>query len=98
MNDYIPSPINTDGVILTADMMILVDRLAKNAHDVWAKFRIQDGWTYGEHRDDDKKTHPCLVPYSELTDTEKACDIAMAEGVIKVMLSIGYEIKEAGSR
>lgn len=32
---------------------------------------MNDGWTYGELRDDAGKHHPCLVPYDELNETER---------------------------
>lgn len=33
--------------------------------------RILDGWEFDLKRDDASKTHPCLEPYSDLTDSEK---------------------------
>lgn len=35
-------------------------------HDNWSKTRIADGWVYGEVKDADAKTHPCLVPFTFL--------------------------------
>ncbi len=28
--------------------------------------KIKDGWTHGEVKDADAKTHPCLVPFQQL--------------------------------
>jgi len=36
------------------------------SHDNWMKQKIADGWVYGEEKDVDKKTHPCIVPFEEL--------------------------------
>lgn len=35
-------------------------------HEEWSKFKLADGWTYGEVKDTEKRTHPCLVPYEQL--------------------------------
>lgn len=43
-------------------------------HDQWMDQKRADGWVYGETRDDDKKTHPSLVPYGELPDSEQKKD------------------------
>jgi hypothetical protein len=42
------------------------DAPASAMHDNWSKQKIADGWVYGEVKDSDKKTHPCLVPFKEL--------------------------------
>ena len=42
------------------------DAPASAMHDNWSKEKIADGWVYGEVKDAEKKTHPCLVPFEEL--------------------------------
>ena len=42
------------------------DAPASAMHDNWSKEKIADGWVYGEVKDSEKKTHPCLVPFEEL--------------------------------
>jgi hypothetical protein len=69
--DYHPTPIDTLGVTLTKEIEELTELLAKNAHDLWARQRFAEGWTYGPHRNDRAKQHPSLVPYEELPDSEK---------------------------
>ena len=62
-------------------MMELVEEMAKNVHDVWAKTRMEQGWTYGEMRNDAMKHHPCLVEYEELPfvlDVQKAMEDKLA--------------------
>lgn len=86
---YTPRPIITDAIVLTEQQRDLVERLAENAHDVWAAKRIADGWTYGAKRDDDAKTHPCLVPYADLPESEKDYDREMVLQVVKAAIAIG---------
>ena len=90
---YQPKPIDSSTVDLDATLKGLTERLAENAHDVWALGRMKEGWTYGPHRDDAHKKHPCLVPYEELPDSEKEYDRAMATGTLKAMIALGYRIE-----
>ena len=92
MNKYIPSPIDLSEVELPSDINSLVELIAKNVHDVWAKQRIEEGWTYGEVKDSIKKTTPCLVPYEELPEEEKEYDRKTAMETLKLVVKLGYRI------
>jgi len=35
-------------------------------HDCWCKVKLEAGWVYGEIKDPDALTHPCLVPFEDL--------------------------------
>ena len=48
--------------------------LPSHSHDSWLKEKEKNGWTYGEIKNYDKKTHPCMVPFEDLTDQQKAKD------------------------
>ena len=91
---YTPNPINTENIVLDEELLKLAELLAENVHDVWAKGRINEGWTYGEHRDDNKKQTPCLVPYSHLPESEKEYDRNTALSTIKAIISLGYRIEK----
>ena len=92
---YTPKPINTDDVELSEDLFQLTEKLAKNTHDVWAKGRIADGWSYGEKRDDANKKTPCLVPYEELSESEKEYDRNTALETLKLIIKLGYKIRKS---
>ena len=91
---YIPHPLDTSDITLPESLTPLIEALAENVHDTWAKGRMDAGWTYGPVRDDAKKQHPCLVPYGELPDSEKAYDRGTAIGTLKAILRLGFEIVE----
>lgn len=91
-NNYIPQPIDTTGVELPQELMNLAEEMAKNVHEVWSAGRMADGWTYGDKRDDLRKTHPCLVPYEELPESEKAYDRNTSIETLKFILSQGFKI------
>jgi len=46
-NGYKPAPLDLSAIILSGKMEELIDQLAENTHNLWAKERIQQGWTYG---------------------------------------------------
>ena len=95
---YTPKPISTSGVNLDQDLERLVERLAANAHEVWARGRLRDGWRYGPKRNDARRTHPCLVPYDELPESEKTYDRRLVNGTLKAALALGYDIRKPASR
>lgn len=39
---------------------------ASDSHNAWMKEKIDTGWVYGEVKDPEARTHPCIVPYEEL--------------------------------
>ena len=91
---YKPKPIDTDTIELSDDLNVLIEELAKNVHEVWAKSRVEQGWTYGEVKDSIKKTTPCLVPYEELSEVEKDYDRNTAKETLKCLVKLGYKIKK----
>ena len=91
-NNYSPKPIDTTGVVLAKELNDLAEEIAKNVHEVWSEGRMKEGWTYGEERDDAKKHHPCLVPYEDLTETEKEYDRNTSEETLKLIMKRGVKI------
>jgi hypothetical protein len=89
---YEPRPIDTTGVVLTPDVEALVERLAESIHDTWAERRLAEGWTYGPRRDDILKTHPGLVPYGDLEESEKDYDRATVRETVKAMVAMEFDI------
>ena len=94
---YRPEPIDTKDIHLTDELSDLRELLAKNTHDIWSKRRIEEGWIYGERRDDVKKTNPCLVEYENLPESEKEYDRCTSEETLKLILKLGYEIRRKNS-
>lgn len=46
----------------------------EDSHNNWLEFKEKDGWVYGAHKDEEKKTHPCMVPYEDLPAEQKIKD------------------------
>ena len=94
MTVYQPNPKNLDGIVLPEELLALTELIAENVHEVWAASRMAQGWTYGPVRDDAKKQTPCLVPYADLSDEEKAYDRDTAMETLKLIVSLGYDIRK----
>ena len=90
---YKPHPVDTSDIILSEEIEKLVEIIAKNVHEVWAETRIKQGWKYGEQRNDELKTHPCLVPYEELPEEEKEYDRNTSIGTLKLIMKLGFKIE-----
>ncbi|MCH7727631.1 MAG: hypothetical protein IH991_14280, partial [Planctomycetes bacterium] len=88
--DYTPEPIDTSKVKLPTQLDELLEILAKNTHDLWAKQRIEEGWSHGPKRSDN--THPGLVPYDELPEEEKNYDRTTATEALKTIVALGYQL------
>lgn len=91
---YIPEPVDTSHIVLPEELVELTEKIAENVHEIWAQGRIAEGWTYGEARDNEKKTTPCMVPYSELPESEKVYDRNTALGTLKLIMALGYKIEK----
>lgn len=92
--NYKPQPIDTSDVKLPLELEDLIEEMSKNVHEVWAETRINQGWSYGEQRNDELKTHPCLVPYEQLPESEKEYDRNTSIGTLKLIIKLGFKIEE----
>lgn len=91
-NNYTPTPVDTSGIELPAELMKLAELMAQNVHEVWSKQRMEEGWSYGPARNDQLKQHPCLVPYNQLPESEKEYDRHTALETLKTLSALGWKI------
>ena len=91
---YIPKPVDTADIKLPEELLKLTEVIAENVHENWAAARLREVWTYGPVRDDGKKQTPCLVPYSQLPESEKQYDRNTAFQTLKLMVYLGYTIEK----
>jgi hypothetical protein len=91
-HQYEPVPIDTTDVDLPQELLQLTELLAENAHENWARKRMEEGWRQGPLRDDKAKTHPCLVPYRALPESEKEHDRITATETIRLIVKLGYRV------
>lgn len=49
-------------------------KTAEELHGLWVQLKLESGWSYGSEYSLEKLTHPCLVHFNDLPDTEIAKD------------------------
>nr|XP_033808279.1 ryanodine receptor 3 isoform X2 [Geotrypetes seraphini] len=89
---YKPAPLDLTDVKLLPAQEFLVDKLAENAHNVWAKDRIKQGWTYGIQQDLKNKKNPRLVPHALLDERTKKSSRESLREAIRTFTGYGYSI------
>ncbi len=69
-----------------------LEELAQMEHGRWVVERLEQGWTYGEKKDADGKTHPLLVPWSEVRDDAREYDRSAARQLGSLLDALDWEI------
>jgi hypothetical protein len=57
---------------------------ARDSHESWMKQKLAEGWVYGEEKNPEAKTHPCIVPFDELPVTQRLKDYVFM-GIVKAI-------------
>ncbi|MFE8597264.1 NAD-binding protein [Archangium violaceum] len=83
-----PTPSGTGGFAFTPEE---VELLARMEHDRWCARYLLDGWHKGP-RDDEARTHPCLVPWEDLEETYRDNDRAAIRQIPGLLALIGRHI------
>ena len=47
---------------------------AEENHNLWMKGKSEQGYVYGDVLDVEKKTHPSMIPFENLSEVEKPKD------------------------
>lgn len=63
------------------------DATPEQSHESWLAAKTAEGWTYGEVKDANAKTHPCMRPYAELPAEQRAKDYIF-RGVVHALKAI----------
>jgi hypothetical protein len=56
----------------------------EQSHQIWCEFKEDHGWKLGPVKDNDKKEHPLLVPYSELPAKQQIKD-ALFSAIVRTL-------------
>ncbi|XP_032040808.1 ryanodine receptor 2 isoform X5 [Aythya fuligula] len=93
LSGYKPAPMDLSFIKLTPSQEAVVDKLAENAHNVWARDRIRQGWTYGIQQDVKNRRNPRLVPYALLDDRTKKSNKDSLREAVRTLLGYGYNLE-----
>lgn len=56
-------------------------------HSLWMAAKMHDGWVYGETKDAAAKTHPCIVPFTDLPQQQRFKDF-LFQSVVRSVLGM----------
>lgn len=73
--------------------LILIDPTTtpQQSHEAWLAEKDRTGWVWGPVKDADKREHPCIVPYHELPETQRAKDYIFG-AIVRSFLGGGWSI------
>jgi hypothetical protein len=53
----------------------------EKSHEAWLEYKRNEGWSYGPEKNVELKTHPCMLPYGDLSEEHKVKDTFFVETV-----------------
>lgn len=63
------------------------DTSAEDLHNEWCRAKTRDGWAYGDEKNVERKTHPCLVAYQKLPESQQAKD-KVFRGIVNLLKDV----------
>jgi hypothetical protein len=81
-------------VRITAEQL---EQASKCEHDRWMDERRQQGWVYGEPRDNAQKHHPLLVSWEDLSEEEREKDRDAVRNALLLAGHAGFELRAIAS-
>jgi RyR domain/ATPase family associated with various cellular activities (AAA) len=74
-----------------------IEKLAKMEHERWWAQKRAAGYVFASVRDDTEKTHPCMVPWDQLSEAERDKDREQVRKIPERMAAAGFETYRLGS-
>lgn len=62
----------------------------EGSHEGWLKRKYDEGWVYGPEKDEEAKTHPCMLPWERLPKEQRVKDALFV--AIASQISIGSTV------
>lgn len=68
-----------------------IETMARVEHIRWCWDKILHGWIFGKAKDERKKTHPAIIPYEALSESEKEKDRELVRLIPALLQDVEYE-------
>ena len=75
-----------------------IETMARVEHMRWSWDKRLNGWTFSDVKDEINKTHPGLIPYDDLPESEKEKDRELVRLIPSLLKDIGYEAYPVDTR
>jgi hypothetical protein len=69
-----------------------VTRMARMEHEYWCREKTAEGWKYGPGKDPDQKTNPSILPWDELSKSEKEKNKNYIRGLPRLLAQAGFQV------
>jgi serine phosphatase RsbU (regulator of sigma subunit) len=69
-----------------------VETMARVEHIRWCWDKILHGWVYGKVKDDRKRTHSSIIPYEDLSESEKEKDRELVRLIPALLQDIDFDV------
>ena len=73
----------------------LAGNTPEQSHEAWLREKRATGWRFGPVKNPEEKEHPCLVPYAELPESQRAKDVLFVATVRAVARALGAFARSA---
>jgi len=78
--------------LITENNNALLEKMAKQEHDLWMVFYEENGWEYSPARNDYARKHDCMLAYDQLPEKEKDKDREVVSEYHKILGKVGFGI------
>jgi hypothetical protein len=87
----VPNPLaqNDSGAFFSAEE---VEGLARIEHDRWCEEKRRVDWRYDPIKDDERKLHPLLVPWEQLSEPDRDKDRDAVRALPDMLAQAGFEV------
>jgi hypothetical protein len=91
----VPAPLADPGAPGFAFSDAEVEELARGEHDRWCRDLLRHGWRPGPVKDPQRRVHPKLVPWSELSEDDRDRDREPVRALPEMLALVGFEIRRS---
>jgi TrkA-N domain/RyR domain len=89
----VPAPLSDPAASAFSFSEDEVEEYARAEHDRWCRDLEAHGWRFGEQKDPQRKLHPKLVPWSELTEDDRDKDREPVRALPEMLARAGFAIE-----